>query len=203
MDYLATSLDASVPQLSEKVGGTVRRSLLLTAVLFVTLPSYCWNHQVPDIPTGSNFYLENKGTSDDSAMFNELLREELQKDSSSKKYLQPRFPVVDKKEEADYILLFVVVRPVNENHAEIKMWLIDPKGSTLWEGGHSRVLYLQHYSCLPVLNSLHGISKVPKSTQKINAAVRSGGRQNNRIHLSAGRSPTLPRGDKILKRVSI
>jgi hypothetical protein len=70
-------------------------------------------------------------------MFDEQLGEELQKDSSTKKYIQPGFPVVDKKEEADYILRFVLVRRGNENHAEIKMWLINQQGGALWEGGHS------------------------------------------------------------------
>jgi hypothetical protein len=92
--------------------------------------------RVPDITTGSKFYLDNKGTSDNAAMFTEELREELQKDSSTKKYRQPGFPVVEKKEEADYILRFVLVTRGNDNHARLKVWLLDPKGTTLWEGEH-------------------------------------------------------------------
>ena len=95
----------------------------------------------PAIPTGSILYLENKSTSDESQLFTELFREKLAKDESKGVYFKPGFPVVDKKEDANYVLRFLFVLRENEwrfgegtqEHARVNVWLIASSGTVIWE----------------------------------------------------------------------
>jgi hypothetical protein len=103
--------------------------------------------KAPGIPTKSKIFLENKGTSDESQMFTELLREKLSKDETSRNYVKPGFPIVDKKEDATYSLRFIFVMRENEKslmegaqeHARVNVWLLDSTGAVLWEHNYDCV----------------------------------------------------------------
>jgi hypothetical protein len=107
-------------------------------VLLVSVSSFA--AKVPDIPTGSKIFLENKSTSDESQMFTELFREKLGKDESTRTNSKPGFPVVDTKELAAYVLRFIFV--MRDEHARVNVWLIDSKGTTVWE---------HNYDCVRVI----------------------------------------------------
>ena len=104
---------------------------LRVALITPLLVCLAFATKVPDIPTGSKIFLENKGTSDESQLFTELFREKLSKDESGKKYAKPGFPVVDKKEDAAYILQFIFV--MREKQARVNVWLLDSKSTLIWE----------------------------------------------------------------------
>jgi hypothetical protein len=100
-----------------------------------------------ELPTGSKLFLENKGTSDESQMFTELLGEKLGKDETSRNYVKPGFPIVDKKENAAYTLKFIMVMRENEKsfmekaqeHARVIVWLLDTTGTVIWEHNYDCV----------------------------------------------------------------
>ena len=110
----------------------------LLLVLLVSVLSFA--AKVPDIPTGSKIFLENKSTSDESQMFTELFREKLGKDESTRTNSKPGFPVVDTKEDAAYVLRFIFV--MRDEHARVNVWLLDSKGTTVWE---------HNYDCVRVI----------------------------------------------------
>jgi hypothetical protein len=87
--------------------------------------------RVPDLPTGSKIFLENRGSSDESQLFTELFSEKLSKDETVKKYAKPGFPIVNKKEDAAYVLRFIFV--MREKEARVNIWLLDSKGALIWE----------------------------------------------------------------------
>jgi hypothetical protein len=113
----------------------------LITLLLLSLPTASVAAKAPDIRSGSKLYLENKSTSDESQLFAELLREKLAKDETHRNYAKPGFPVVDRKEDADYTLRFFFVLRENEKsfgegaqeHARVNLWLLDSKGNTIWE----------------------------------------------------------------------
>src|ERR1022692_4444702 len=110
----------------------------MIAVLLLGTVSFA--EKVPDIPTGSIFFLENGGTSDESRMFTELFREKLSKNEMySGHYSKPGFPVVDKKEEAASTLRFIFVMREAEEHARVNVWLLDSKGTLVWEHNYDCV----------------------------------------------------------------
>jgi hypothetical protein len=117
----------------------------LLAVLLLSAASFA--AKAPDIPAGSKIFLENKGTSDESQLFTDLFRENLAKDESKGGYAKPGFPVVDKKEDAAYILRFLFVMRVNEKSfldsgqekARVNVWLLDSKGTLVWQHNYACV----------------------------------------------------------------
>ena len=119
--------------------------LIASLVLFLASPAFAG--KAPDIPTQSKIFLENKGTSDESQMFTELLREKLSKDETSRNYTKPGFPVVEKKEDAAYTLKFIFVMRENEKsfmetaqeHARVNVWLSDATGKVIWENNYDCV----------------------------------------------------------------
>ena len=124
-----------------------RTAACLLAVLLLGTASFA--AEAPDIPTGSRLYLENKSTSDESQLFTELFREKLTKDESKGVYSKPGFPVVDKKEEATYVLRFLFVMRENQKsfggeaqeHVRVNLWLLDSRGTVIWE---------HNYDCIRV-----------------------------------------------------
>ena len=148
----------------------MRMKMGLLAVLLVSLPSFA--AKVPDIPTGSKLFLENKGTSDESQMFTELFREKLGKDESSRTNSKPGFPVVDKREDAAYILRFIlVVRDEHgDEHARVNVWLLDSKGTLLWEHNYDCVRVFRE----PARECYQHISDDLKATQ-VNADGKRAG----------------------------
>jgi hypothetical protein len=105
------------------------------------------NGKAQSIPAGSTIFLENRGTSDESQMFTELLREKLSKDESNRNYSKPGFPVVDKKEDAAYTLRFIFVLRENEKgfmenpqeHARVNVWLVNSTDAVVWEHNYDCV----------------------------------------------------------------
>jgi hypothetical protein len=122
-------------------GGLSKMKTTRIGLLVPVLVSLAFAAKVPDIPTGSKIFLQNKGTSNESQLFTELLREKLSKDETSRNYSKPGFPIVDKKEDAAYTLRFIVVIRQNERgflestqeHARVNVWLLDSAGKTVWE----------------------------------------------------------------------
>jgi hypothetical protein len=120
---------------------------LVIILLVLSTPTSSFSAKVPDIRSGSKIYVENRSTSDESQMFTELLREKLTKDETHRNYAKPGFPVVDKKEDADYTLRFFFVLRENEKsfgegaqeHARVNVWLLDSKGNTIWEHNYDCV----------------------------------------------------------------
>jgi len=112
---------------------------LCVLFLLPVLVSFALAARVPDIPTGSKIFLENKGTSDESQLFGELLREKLSRDESNSHRSKPGFPVVDKKEEADYVLRFIFVMRSREEYPRANAWLFDSKGTLIWENNYTCV----------------------------------------------------------------
>jgi hypothetical protein len=51
--------------------------------------------KVPDIPTGSKVYIENRGTTDEALRASLLLAGRLSKDEGGRNYLKPGYPIVD------------------------------------------------------------------------------------------------------------
>jgi hypothetical protein len=122
------------------------RTYYIIAVLLLSVISFA--EKIPDIPTGSKFFLDSAGTSDESRMFTELLREKLSKNQMySGHYSKPGFPVVDKREDAAYTLRFIFVIRENqkdffgdaEEHARVNVWLLDSKGTLVWEHNYDCV----------------------------------------------------------------
>jgi hypothetical protein len=115
------------------------KAAYLLLVLLVSVSSFA--AKVPDIPTGSKIFLENKSASDESQMFTELFREKLNKDKSTRTNSKPGFPVVDKKEDAAYVLRFIFVmrNEHGDEHARVNVWLLDSKGATVWEHNYDCV----------------------------------------------------------------
>lgn len=122
-------------------------AIVLCLTLLAGSPAFA--AKVPDIPTGSKIFLENKGTSDESLLFTELFREKLSRDETKRNYSKPGFPVVEKKEGADYTLRFIFVMRENargflestQEHARVNVWLLDSKGTLVWE---------HNYDCIRV-----------------------------------------------------
>src|SRR5712671_380858 len=125
----------------------VRSMKMLAALLALLLACPAFAGKAPDIPTQSKIFLENKGMSDESQMFTELLREKLSKDETSRNYTKPGFPVVEKKEDAAYTLKFIFVMRENEKsfmeaaqeHARVNVWLSDSTGKVIWENNYDCV----------------------------------------------------------------
>ena len=121
------------------------RTTCLIVITFLATASFA--AKIPDIPTGSKLYLENKSTSDEAKLFTELFREKLGKDESKGVYSKPGFPVVDKKEDAAYVLRFLFVIRENQSnwgegaqeHARVNVWLLDTSGSVIWEHNYDCV----------------------------------------------------------------
>jgi hypothetical protein len=121
-----------------------KASVVLVPVLLI---SFALAANIPDIPRGSKIFLENKSTSDESQLFTELLREKLSKDETSRNYVKPGFSVVDKKEDASYVLRFIFVLRENERsfmegaqeHARVNVWLLNSAGTALWEHNYDCV----------------------------------------------------------------
>jgi hypothetical protein len=92
--------------------------------------------KVPDIPTGSKIYIENKSQSDEAARFAVLLASKLAKDEGGRNYLMPGFPVVERREDAAYVLrIMVVFRQVGRGgdvNVLLNAWLLDANGKELW-----------------------------------------------------------------------
>jgi len=110
--------------------------VLLLLAAFVSL---AFAAKAPDIPTRSKIFLENKGNSDEAQLFGELLREKLSRDESNEHRLKPGFPVVDKREEADYILRFIFIMRSGKEYPLANVWLFDSKGNLLWENNYTCV----------------------------------------------------------------
>jgi hypothetical protein len=114
----------------------------LLVVLFVIVA-----HQVmlaakgPDLPQGSKLYIENKSQSDEAARFAVLLASRLAKDQGNKRYGRPGFPIVEKQEQAAYVLrvMFVLrentqtdmIETKRTTHALVNSWLLDANGKEL------------------------------------------------------------------------
>jgi hypothetical protein len=139
------------------------------AVLLLATASFA--EKVPDIPTGSKFFLENGGTSDESRMFTELFREKLSKNEMySGHYSKPGFPVVDKKEEAAYTLRFIFVMREAEEHARVNVWLFDSKGTQVWEHNYDCVRIFRE----PARECYQHVSDDLKAAQVNSAGKRAG-----------------------------
>jgi len=109
------------------------RNIIISLVVFL-LPLLAFAAEVPDIPMGSKFYIENKSQSDESVRFAMLLAEKLAKDEGNKRYQKPGFSVVEEREGADYIIRFSLVVRENghETHAWLNALLLDAAGKVLW-----------------------------------------------------------------------
>lgn len=115
-------------------------------LLVLVLISLAFAARIPAIPAGSRIFLENKGTADEDPLSTEWLREKVSKDETSRNYTKPGFPVVDKKEDASYVLRFNFV-PENLNgfmegvkeHARVNVWLLDSAGTIVWEHNYDCV----------------------------------------------------------------
>jgi hypothetical protein len=127
--------------------GVVMGRSRIGLLTFLILSPFAFAAKVPDIPTGSKIFLENKGTSDESQLFTELLGEKLSKDESSRNYVKPGFLVVDTKQDAEYTLRFIFVLRENQKsflegpqeHARVNVWLVDSKGTQVWEHNYDCV----------------------------------------------------------------
>jgi hypothetical protein len=158
-------------------GGRMRRTAGYLLAVFL-LSSALFAAKAPDIPTGSKIFLENKGTSDESQMFTELFREKLSKDETKSNYAKPGFPIVDKKEEAAYILRFISVMRENERsfgegaqeHARVNIWLLDSAGTVIWEHNYDCVRVFRE----PARECYQHISDDLKAAQ-VNAEGRRAG----------------------------
>jgi hypothetical protein len=147
-------------------------------LLVFVLASLVSAANIPDLPTGSKIFLENKGTSDESQMFTELLREKLSKDETRGKYSKPGFPVVDKKEDAAYLLRFIFVMRENEKsfmeksqeHARVNVWLLDSKGVVIWEHNYDCVRVFRE----PARECYQHISDDLKAAQTNSQGKRAG-----------------------------
>jgi len=130
------------------------------------------------IPTKSKMFLENRGTSDESQLFTQLLREKLSKDESGRNYEKPGFPIVDKKEDAAYTLRFIFVLRENQKsfmegpqeHARVNVWLLDATGTVVWEHNYDCVRVFRE----PARECYQHISDDLKAAQ-VNAAGKRAG----------------------------
>jgi hypothetical protein len=143
-----------------------RNAACLLALLLLSIASIA--SKVPDIPAGSKIFLENKGTSDESLLFTELFREKLSKDESGRNYAKPGFPVVDKKEDAEYTLRFIFV--MREKHARVNLWLLDSKSTLIWEHNYDCVAFFRE----PARECYQQISDTLKAAQ-VNAEGKRAG----------------------------
>src|SRR5579859_3697321 len=139
--------------------------------------------KVPDIQPGAKFYIENKSQSDEAERFAVLLASKLAEDEGSrnKRYLKPGFPVVERREEAFYVLRVMVVLRGNAKtsvfdsnkatHALVNAWLLDANGKELWS---------QELDCVgnllgePVKNCVRELSDDIKSAQVDSNGKRAG-----------------------------
>jgi hypothetical protein len=153
-----------------------RKTVVTLSLLLGSMPVFA--AKAPDIPSGSKIFLENKGTSDESQLFTELLSEKLRKDETSRNYAKPGFPVVEKKEDAAYTLKFIFVIRENQKsfmegpqeHARVNVWLIDSASTVIWENNYDCVRVFRE----PARECYQHISDDLKSAQINSEGKRAG-----------------------------
>jgi hypothetical protein len=137
--------------------------------------------RVPDIPTGSKFYIENKSQSDESVRFAMLLASRLGKEEGGKNYSKPGFPIVENRADANYVLrIMVVFRPDKESTwVMLNTWLLDANGKELWSKDYSSLdpnstsAFVNYGAAGGLLHRLTGEGSDPRTVVELSDNLKS------------------------------
>lgn len=153
--------------------------LVLLLIVTLSQATLARAGEVPDIQTGAKFYIENKSQSDEAVRFAVLLASKLAQDEGNKKYQKPGFPVVERREEASYVLRFMLVLRRNAKNSvldtiratHVNAWLLDANGKELWSTKQDCV---EDFIGGPVMNCVRELSDDIKSAQVDSHGKRAG-----------------------------
>jgi len=157
------------------------KKLFAAALITILTSQVLLAAKVPDIQPGSSFYIENKSQSDEAVRFATLLASRLAKDEGNKRYRKPGLPVVERREEASYVLRIMFVLRADAKtsvfdtnkatHALVNAWLLDANGKELWSDEQDCVGDLMGE---PVENCVRQLSDSIKSAQVDSNGKRAG-----------------------------